>query len=85
MVEDVLVLVAQRISVFILRGLNPCCGGRCSSTFVMNIFSNLRVCLNPCCGGRCSSTPRLYNKQHSTNSLNPCCGGRCSSTVKNLF
>ena len=60
-VEDVLV---QRKLVWFrspLGSLNPCCGGRCSSTTVGDMFLSMALkSLNPCCGGRCSSTSYLY-------------------------
>ena len=40
--------------------LNPCCGGRCSSTDSSCSHRTCYLCLNPCCGGRCSSTPGDY-------------------------
>ena len=40
-------------------GLNPCCSGRCSSTFPIYPKRAEQYGLNPCCSGRCSST-ELY-------------------------
>ena len=55
-VEDVLVLCSQECNKVCSQGLNPCCGGRCSSTSYYNRTWESFQCLNPCCGGRCSST-----------------------------
>ena len=60
--------------------LNPCCGGRCSSTLLKLVEKFKVKSLNPCCGGRCSSTAKKAGKNLEIQSLNPCCGGRCSST-----
>ena len=38
------------------ESLNPCCGGRCSSTGGNLAIRQVAMGLNPCCGGRCSST-----------------------------
>ena len=54
-VEDVLVQAKKAGKESGNTGLNPCCGGRCSST-IKKTRSRGREGLNPCCGGRCSST-----------------------------
>ena len=80
-VEDVLVLRHTAMSARQIAGLNPCCGGRCSSTFFLKkLVPRGREGLNPCCGGRCSSTHVMIAGNFATVCLNPCCGGRCSST-----
>ena len=55
-VEDVLVHHTCKHDDRSASGLNPCCGGRCSSTVLMFETVSTPMCLNPCCGGRCSST-----------------------------
>ena len=40
--------------------LNPCCSGRCSSTYFSAKDSDAYKSLNPCCSGRCSSTQKRY-------------------------
>ena len=55
-VEDVLVHAKRFTNVVGTKGLNPCCGGRCSSTRQMSRELTDDESLNPCCGGRCSST-----------------------------
>ena len=82
-VEDVLVLKVSSKVMYKTTGLNPCCGGRCSSTRDKKPYRTSDVlCLNPCCGGRCSSTPASKGKSVLPKKrLNPCCGGRCSSTT----
>ena len=56
MVEDVLVHDKKIENANKSFSLNPCCGGRCSSTFCATHDIDEYDCLNPCCGGRCSST-----------------------------
>ena len=81
-VEDVLVHTPQTKQPTSDWRLNPCCGGRCSSTIMKKNEFKFDGSLNPCCGGRCSSTAyKAFNNQSLT-SLNPCCGGRCSSTAR---
>ena len=41
MVEDVLVLLAFIASLVFAYRLNPCCGGRCSSTLQIHLVFNL--------------------------------------------
>ena len=60
--------------------LNPCCGGRCSSTgqdvssswlqfvLILVVVEDVLVLIQQ----------TTFNKQQVC--LNPCCGGRCSST-----
>ena len=55
-VEDVLVLIKDLTDNDASESLNPCCGGRCSSTYSKDCIVSEIVSLNPCCGGRCSST-----------------------------
>ena len=55
-VEDVLVHINGRMTTDKQGSLNPCCGGRCSSTRQMSRELTDDESLNPCCGGRCSST-----------------------------
>ena len=59
MVEDVLVRVDAEGKILEPNGLNPCCGGRCSSTKILPRSAMCLWCLNPCCGGRCSSTQKM--------------------------
>ena len=54
--EDVLVPINIALNEKSRVGLNPCCGGRCSSTYQRKELRKVKECLNPCCGGRCSST-----------------------------
>ena len=51
-----------------MKGLNPCCGGRCSSTAAKRAYKKAANSLNPCCGGRCSST-ELYKTKLIINKL----------------
>ena len=64
-----------------LLSLNPCCGGRCSSTFacfqgnklnlvvlILVVVEDVLVLLG------------LEKMLKQDVGLNPCCGGRCSST-----
>ena len=63
MVEDVLVPHYYWTFSETQTCLNPCCGGRCSSTCTLAaIVAFCAGCLDPCCGGRCSST---YKKTRS--------------------
>ena len=55
-VEDVLVRMELGMKLSSAMSLNPCCGGRCSSTVKLQLLMLVYMCLNPCCGGRCSST-----------------------------
>ena len=82
MVEDVLVPLDIFNNISNGPSLNPCCGGRCSST------QSARE-------RRINHTPVLIlvvvedvlvlamgkNINPQIISLNPCCGGRCSSTL----
>ena len=83
MVEDVLVQSNGYLSIYGGMGLNPCCGGRCSSTsvslneklysFNVLILVVVEDVLVP---------TRANASAKSVESLNPCCGGRCSSTPR---
>ena len=55
-VDDGLVPVVAKAEELGIRGLNPCCSGRWSSTGRVTSKSSSRWSLNPCCSGRWSST-----------------------------
>ena len=62
--------------------LNPCCGGRCSSTSSGLSKVNAMLVLILVVVEDVLVRMELGMKLSSAMSLNPCCGGRCSSTVK---
>ena len=54
--EDGLVHYTNKHKRIMVKGLNPCCNGRWSSTVVLLWQRKTHLCLNPCCNGRWSST-----------------------------
>ena len=55
-VDDGLVPVVAKAEELGIRGLNPCCSGRWSSTGPNSDDLEAHRGLNPCCSGRWSST-----------------------------
>ena len=60
-VDDGLVPVVAKAEELGIRGLNPCCSGRWSSTGPNSDDLEDHRGLNPCCSGRWSSTHSLVN------------------------
>ncbi len=86
-VEDVLVLVRKYTSTVKDSSLNPCCGGRCSSTFMSKVLPQpmVRVLILVVVEDVLVHVMGIIGLIILI-SLNPCCGGRCSSTYcKNAF
>ena len=60
--------------------LNPCCGGRCSSTARI-ITNKVKAKVLILVVVEDVLVPEDLDSQiYGENCLNPCCGGRCSST-----
>ena len=81
--EDVLVLQKQLVTRRLLVCLNPCCGGRCSSTLLNKtiLLINHEVLILVVVEDVLVPVS-LPDSVELTTRLNPCCGGRCSSTRK---
>ena len=62
--------------------LNPCCGGRCSSTMKISVKGggNLAVLILVVVEDVLVLVTR-GREAKKAGCLNPCCGGRCSSTT----
>ena len=78
--DDALVPVIAKAEELGIRGLNPCCAGRCSSTlYLLNtmlaIHVSILVVLDDALVRGCSWVTITISL-----CLNPCCAGRCSST-----
>ena len=81
-VEDVLVLLDMIDGDFDFGRLNPCCGGRCSSTLVAyKAFNDQSLVLILVVVEDVLVRIDFETGQEVEKSLNPCCGGRCSSTT----
>ena len=61
--------------------LNPCCGGRCSSTDWHLSLTSLLTVLILVVVEDVLVPSKMMMKLLKIQCLNPCCGGRCSSTL----
>ena len=80
-VEDVLVRMELGMKLSSAMSLNPCCGGRCSSTDGSTSTSRYLKCVLILVVVEDVLVQKArFSTFDFTISLNPCCGGRCSST-----
>ena len=82
--EDGLVHVKNEPEKLKDAGLNPCCDGRWSRTYVNPNKEDNCEGLNPCCDGRWSRTVMPLSYRLINKCLNPCCDGRWSRTMSQI-